>query len=173
MRLLPSLAVLTLWIVSQAASADVPEFIDKPGDYKLFDGKLVIKVKSDRKELRFGITYASPGGSFLEVTSTRPIDKTEGWFIAPFSVNEVWLYQGSGLLQLDEFKAMQHSTANADLATTMALLKRAPRKVVNRLPLALSVHKVNGITIIVRHAGPHVINTATTKSENGVATRKR
>lgn len=142
MRILWSIAVVALiGIGAPAADKDAPEFITKPGEYKLYDGKVVIRVKAEDKVLRFGITYASPNGS-LEVSSMRATDKAGGWFIFPASANEVWLYQGGELLQLDEFKAAkgpggsdQHSTTTVDAAATAAdLLKRAPKAVVDRLP---------------------------------------
>src|ERR1043165_7158298 len=96
--------LLLISLVGELSAAEVPEFIDKPGDYKLFAGKLVIRVTEEGKELQFSLTYASPNGS-LDVTSKRALGKAKGWFIVPVSANEVWLYQGGELLQLDEFKA--------------------------------------------------------------------
>jgi hypothetical protein len=53
----------------------------------------------------------------------------------------VWLYQGGGLLQFDEFKLSdqatgsdQHSTTTVEPAGAAERLKRAPKKVWNRLP---------------------------------------
>jgi hypothetical protein len=140
MRMLWAISVLAfIGIGAPAADKDAPEFITKPGEYKLHDSKVVIRVKEEEKVLRFGVTYTFPRGS-LELSSTQSIDKAEGWFVFSASANEVWLYKGGDQLQLSEFKAGggpmgsdYHSTTSVGAAGAADLLKRAPKAVVNRL----------------------------------------
>ncbi len=138
--------VLTLASVFGAVSLgddkDKTEFLTKPGEYKLYEGKLIILIKEDDGELRFDITFIGSKSS-VGVGSVAKAEKAKGWFIHPASPSQVWFYPGNEILQLLEFKPgggptgsdyQSTTTVGPGSKDTTVLLQKAPKGLVDRLP---------------------------------------
>jgi hypothetical protein len=117
------------------------EFLTKPGEYSLYQGKLHIQVREVGGELQFDVTFLGSKKLWDEIGIQTEAAKANGWFVVAASPGEVWVYLGNENLRLLEYTlgggAIQYtSSSGARLGTKEAsvLLERAPKGLVDGLP---------------------------------------
>jgi hypothetical protein len=121
-----------------AAWAEAPKparAITRPGEYKLFDGKLAVKVTEAKGKLTYRITRVQKGGA---VTLSPPKDlpaKGAVWVIFPASADDVWIFWGSFLGRCEHSVTREGgNNFKSTVITGSAILKRAPKAVLEKLP---------------------------------------
>jgi RNA polymerase sigma factor (sigma-70 family) len=121
---------------------DMPEgFIIAPGEYRLYDGKLSIKVWEENGRIRWHAVFpGGPGdGNTTLGSGITGMGKRSPWFIFPASADVVWCYEPEVkriyLIKRrnpDDF-VVKHANLPADW-TSVLELEKLPEKVLKRLP---------------------------------------
>jgi RNA polymerase sigma factor (sigma-70 family) len=121
---------------------EMPEgFITAPGEYRLYDGKLSIKVWEENGRIRWHAVFpGKPGsGNTTLGSGITGMGKSSPWFIFPASADVVWCYEPDVkriyLIKRrnpDDF-VVKHANLPADW-TSVLELEKLPDKVLKRLP---------------------------------------
>jgi RNA polymerase sigma factor (sigma-70 family) len=120
-------------------------FITKPGEYSLYDGKLIIRVLEEKERVRWSAIF--PHGSGDRDTTLGPgearIRPGSPWFLFPVSAEVVWIYEPEAKrVTLIKRRApgdfvMTHADPRSGWKEVLAVESPVPAKVVKRLPREL------------------------------------
>jgi RNA polymerase sigma factor (sigma-70 family) len=138
-----------------AAARDGPEpaglpdtsdgFITRTGEYRLFGGKLVVKVWGEGGEVRWTGTFAATptmGEKTLGPTDSR-VRQDSPWFLYPASADAVWAYEPDArrMVLIRRYTPRQMIIKNVDMPSGWTYLLDeegdVPAKMLGRLPPAL------------------------------------
>jgi RNA polymerase sigma factor (sigma-70 family) len=119
-------------------------FITSPGEYRLYDGKLFIKVWEEKGRIRWHAVF--PGktgdGNTTLGSGIAGIGKSSAWFVFPASADVVWSYEPEAkriyLVKRttpDDF-VVKHADLPADWSDVLKL-ERLPDRVLKHLPAEL------------------------------------
>ena len=144
-----TLAVLAglCWIQdgpTQPNDSKPPGVINKLGDYKLFDGKLVIRVTEQDGILDYRITRAFKTGTHTFHAPRQLTKENAVWIILPESADRVWIFWGT---TLKRWECLQDTDAETKTASKSYsgrnVITYGPKEVLDRLPKEL-VDKLSG-----------------------------
>jgi hypothetical protein len=125
-----SILIICLPLAACHRQTNGPKFIDSPGFYVYFDGKLKIEIppnESGKLNYRISTGKISVGPSEPALLQNQP------WFIYPESERSIWTYNGTNGLTLTEISPDGGAKFTSSLVITN-LPQRAPPEVQNRLP---------------------------------------
>jgi hypothetical protein len=137
--------------VAESDQAEMTDgFITRPGEYKLYDGKLVVKVWEEKGRIHWSAIFpAGTGTDKTTLGSGDHIRKGSPWFLYPVSAEVIWVYEpGEKRMILikrrspDDF-VMKHAELPAGWKGVFNIEPKVPEKVVERLPQALRPSATN------------------------------
>jgi RNA polymerase sigma factor (sigma-70 family) len=120
-------------------------FITSPGEYRLYEGKLIVEVREEKGRLRWSAIF--PGDSDEHKTTLGPgesrIRPGSPWFLFPVSAEVVWAYEPDGKRMTlikrrtpDDF-VMKTVKLPSEWQKVLDVESPVPAKVVKRLPREL------------------------------------
>ncbi len=119
--------------------------ITRPGEYRPFDGKLVIKVWEEEGRVRWNATFpgGTEGGKTTLGSADGHIRRGSGWFLFPASAEVIWAYEPdlkriilTKRRSADDF-VMKHADLPAEWKAVLNLERKVPEKVLRKLPAEL------------------------------------
>jgi uncharacterized protein (TIGR03067 family) len=125
-------------------------FITGIGEYKVNDGKVVLKVWEENGKIQWNaaLTGLPRDGKNAIGPSQPQIDKASPWFIFPAPGAVIWVYDGNERMVLIKLEAKKQLTAQADLPSGWKGLfeyeRNPPKRLLERLPAALRPQPAGG-----------------------------
>jgi hypothetical protein len=116
------------------------EFLTKTGNYKLYDGKLVVDITDVKGKIKWQVDFGRGAVS----PEALDINKESSWFVFPASPQAVWIFDGnSEIVLLTSTNGPKKTTTapGAKLPAGWAKILRAepnpPKKLLDKLPAEL------------------------------------